>query len=57
MEDLLLGVLIVLGLIAIYTTIVHFVRKRTDLKPLLGVAETTDTLEAERAERVHGKNE
>jgi len=57
MEDLLLGVLIALGLIAIYMTIVHFVRKRTDLKPLLGVAETTDTLEAERAERVHGKNE
>jgi len=56
MEYLLGFAALALGLIAAYFTIIHFVRKRTDIKPLLGVAETTETLEAERRDRgVHGK--
>lgn len=44
--------------IAGFFTIVHFVRKRTDAKlsPLLGVAETTETIEAERRERGYMEN-
>jgi len=59
MENLLVGAVVALVLIAGYFTAVHFMRKRADakLKPLLGVAETTETIEAERRERGYMENE
>jgi hypothetical protein len=58
MEYLLGGAVFAFLAITGYFTIIHFVRKRTDakLKPLLGVAETTETIEAERRERGYMEN-
>lgn len=58
MDYLLGGAVFAVLAVAAYMTLIHFARKRTDAKlsPLLGVAETTETIEAERREREYMEN-